>query len=127
MDGIGAPLTNISAPLDFGVDRKTFRPWFSFAALTELLTVQVNGLVYMNFSRAWEDRLSDGSNVADVRCEYRHPSVDELEEYAWQINSFTDLPRLTIISIDGDLCITIICESYEVAREPLSRKFPGMV
>src|SRR5712691_5786476 len=127
MDDKSTQLRNISALLEFGVDHKTFRPWFSFAALTELLTVHVNGLVYMGFSRAWEDRFSDDSAVMEVHCEYRHVSEEELGKYAWQVNAPTDLPKMTIINVEGHLCVKIICESYDIALEPLSRKFSNMV
>jgi hypothetical protein len=128
MDDESTLLRNISALLEFGVDPKTFRPWFSFAALTELLTVRVNGLVYMDFSRAWACRFCEDSNVMEVRCECRHLSDDELDKYGrWRVDAPTDLPKLTIITVEGDLHVNIICESYDIVLEPLSQRFPYMV
>jgi len=118
---------SIAALLDFGVDPKTMRPWFSFAALTQLLTLRVNGLVYMGFSRYWEDRCSDDSDVLEVKCEYRHLAKGELDGYGFRVDDPTAMPRLTVITIEGPLNMKIICESYEVSLEPLSRKFPSMV
>ncbi len=127
MDENFAQLKNIAALLDFGVDTKTFQPWFSFAALTQLLTLHVNGLVYMGFSRAWSERFSNDSNVMEVRCECRHLSTDELGKYVYQVDSPEAMPRLTVITVHGDLNLEIICDSFKITLEPLSQKFPDMV
>ena len=54
------------------------RPRFSFTALTDLLTLHVNGVVYMGFSRDWDDRFSDDSHVLEVRCDKRRLSKGDL-------------------------------------------------
>ena len=118
---------SISALLEFGVDPKTMRPWFSFAALTQLLTLHVNGIVYMGFSRDWDDRFSDDSDVLEVTCENRLLSREDLGGYGFRVDDSSSMPKLTVITIEGPLNIKIICDSYEISTEPLSRKFPNMV
>jgi hypothetical protein len=118
---------SISALLDFGVDSKTMRPWLSFAAGTQLLTLHVNGLVYMTFSRDWDYRFSDESDVLEVQCEYRKLTEEDLAGYRWRFTSSSVLPELTIIRIESPLFLKIICESYEISLEPLNRKFPNLV
>jgi hypothetical protein len=118
---------SISALLDYGVDPKTMRPWFSFAALTQLLTLHVNGVVYMGFSRDWDDRFSDDSDVLEVKCENRYLSRRDLDGYGFRVDDSAAMPKLTVLTIEGPLQMKIICESFEVSVEPLSRKFPSMV
>jgi hypothetical protein len=128
MDDKSTQLRNISALLDYGVDPRTFSPWLSFACLTDLLTIHVKGLVYMGFSRDWPVRFCSDSGVIEVRCEYRHLSEEELVRYGrWRVNSPTDLPKLTVVIVEGPLYVEIVCESYDIALEPLSRKYPDMV
>jgi hypothetical protein len=126
-DGMQLQDYSISALLDFGVDPKTMRPWFSFAALDRLLTIHVNGLVYMGLSRDWDDRFSDDSHVLEVKCEKRRLSEGDLGGYEFRVDDSTAMPQLTVITIEGSVNIKIICDSYEVDLEPLDRKFPGMV
>ena len=125
----GMPLQDdsISALLDYGVDPQTMRPWLSFAALDQLLTIHINGAVYMGFSRDWDDRFSDDSHVLEVTCENRRLSKEDLSGYGFRVDDATAMPELTVITIEGPLNVKIICESYEVSREPLNRKFPSMV
>jgi len=118
---------SISALLDFGVDPKTMRPWLSFAAGIQLLTLHVNGLVYMAFSRDWDYRFSDDSDVLEVQCEHRKLTEEDLAGYGWRLTSSSVMPNLTIIRIEGPLHVRIICESYEIDLEPLNHKFPKMV
>jgi hypothetical protein len=118
---------SISALLDMGVDTKTFCPWFKFAALTQLLTLRVAGMVYMTFSHAWEDRFSDGTNVVEVSSERRGITIDDLSGYAWDGPLPQVTPELVLIKVHGDLNITIICDSFEVALEPLNLQYPHMV
>lgn len=118
---------SISALLDFGVDTKTMRPWFSFAAMTQLLTLRINGLVYMGFSRYWEDRFSDDSDVLDVQCEYRQIAEQELGGYRFKVDDLKAMPKLMVLTIEGPLNVRIICESYDVSLEPLSYKFPELL
>jgi hypothetical protein len=118
---------SISALLEYGIDPKTMRPWFSFAALTQLLTLHINGIVYMGLSRDWDDRFSDDAHVLEVRCENRHLSKQDLGGYRFRVDDSSLMPKLTIITIEGPLNIMIICDSYEISTEPLSRKFPNMV
>jgi hypothetical protein len=118
---------SISALLAFGVDPKTMRPWFSFAARTQLLTLYVHGVVYIGFSRYWEDRFADDSDVLEVQCEYRQLSQEELGQYAFRVDDPTAIPQLTVIRIEGPLNVNIICESYEISLEPLRCKFPSLV
>jgi hypothetical protein len=118
---------SISALLDFGVDPKTMRPWFSFAALNQLLTLHINGLVFMGFSRYWEDRFSDDSDVLEVQCEARQFSEEELSGYGFRVDDPAAIPKLRVITVEGPLHVKIICESYEFSLEPLNRKFPNMV
>jgi len=118
---------SISALLDFGVDSKTMRPWFSFAALDRLLTIHVDGMVYMGLSRDWDDRLSDDSYVLGVTCEKRQLSEGDLGGYEFRVDDSTAMPVLTVISIEGAINLKIICESYRFDLEPLNRRFPGMV
>ncbi len=69
---------SISALLDMGVDTKTFCPWFKFAALTNLLTLRVVGLVYMSCSRAWEDRfVAEDTRMLWKSCNERRKMTSE--------------------------------------------------
>ena len=98
------------------------RPWFSFAALTQLLTLQITGVVYMGFSRYWEDRFTDDSDVLEVGCETRYLSREELGGYGFRVDDPASLPKLTIITVEGSLNVKIICDSYEVGLEPLHQE-----
>jgi hypothetical protein len=116
----------LSALLDFGVDPKTMRPWFSFATSSELLTLRINGLVHMGFSRCWEERFSDDSDVLEVVCETRRFSRDELGGYGFRVGDPEAMPELTVITIEGPLNVKVFCESYEIDLEPPDRRFPAM-
>ncbi len=105
---------SISALLDLGVDRRTMQPWFAFDSATGRLTLQIQGLVYMGFSRDWVDRFSDDTGVLEVRCGRRRITTDEIERYAFLVDSPASLPELTVIEIEGPLNVTIICDSYEM-------------
>jgi len=118
---------SISVLLGMGVDEKSLCPWFKFAALTQLLTLRVVGLVYMSCSRAWEDRFSNSSSVMEISNEKRMLTSEDFVGYAWNEPSPHSVPELVVIKVDGDLNLTVICESFEVALEPLSRQFPHMV
>jgi hypothetical protein len=118
---------SISALLNFGVDPRGFRPWFAFAAQTQLLTVHIDGLVYMGFSRDWTDRFSDDSDVMEVQCEKRRLTDEELEKYDFQLEATDTIPELTIITVQGNLVVKIICDSYSICLEPLTKRYPQMV
>lgn len=121
-------LRNISALLDYGVNPKTFSPWLTFASLSDLLTIHINGLIYMSFSRDWILRHCGDSGVREVRCERRRLSEEELIKYGrWRINFPSDLPEFTIITVEGDLYMEVFCESYDITFEPLNLKYPDMV
>lgn len=118
---------SISALLDMCTDERTFCPWFKFAALTQLLTLRVVGLVHMSCSRAWEDRFACDSNVLEISNERRKLTTEDLSGYPWNEPSLETIPELTVIKIDGGLIITVICDSFDVALEPLSRQYPHMI
>ncbi len=118
---------SISALLDMGVDERTFCPWFKFAALTQLLTLRVVGLVHMSCSRAWRVRFAGDSNVLEISNERRKLTPEDLSGYAWNEPSPELIPELVVIHIEGGLIITVICDSFEVALEPLSRQYPHMI
>jgi len=118
---------SISALLDMGVDERNFCPWFKFSALTQLLTLRVVGLVHMSCSRAWEDRFAGDSNVLEISNDRRKLTSGDLSGYPWNEPSLEAIPELTVIKIEGGLIMTVICDSFEVALEPLSRQYPHMV
>ena len=118
---------SISALLDMGVDERTFCPWFKFSALTQLLTLRVVGLVHMSWSRAWEDRFAGDSNVLEISNERRKLTFGDLSGYPWNEPTLVSIPELTVIKIEGGLNITVICDSFEMALEPLSLQYPHMV
>jgi len=118
---------SISALLDMGVDERTFCPWFKFCALWQLLTLRVVGLVHMRFSRSWEYRFEQDSNVLEISNEKRKLTAEDLSGYAWNEPSPELIPELVVIHIEGDLNITLICDSFDVALEPLSLQYPQMV
>jgi len=118
---------SISALLDMGVDERTFCPWFKFAALSQLLTLRVVGLVHMSCSRAWGDRFADDSSVMEISNKRRKLTPEDLSGYAWNEPSPQSMPELVVIKVEGDLNLTVICDSFEVALEPLSRQYPHMV
>lgn len=108
---------SISALLDFGVDRRTMQPWFAFDSASGRLTLRIRGLVYMGFSRDWEDRFSDDAGVLEVRCGRRRITPDEIERYAFLGYSPATLPELSVVEIEGPLNVTILCESYEMTSD----------
>jgi hypothetical protein len=118
---------SISALLGMGVDERTFCPWFKFAALSQLMTLRVVGLVYMSCSRAWRYRMDIDSNVMEISSKKRMLTPEDLSGYAWSELSPQMMPELVVIKVAGDLNLTIICDSFEVALEPLNRQFPHMV
>lgn len=118
---------SISALLDMGVDERTFCPWFKFSALTQLLTLRVVGFVHMSCSRAWEDRFADDSDVLEISNERRKLTAWDLQGYGWNEPSLESIPELTVIHLEGGLIMTVICDSFEVALEPLSRQYPHMI
>jgi hypothetical protein len=118
---------SISALLDMGVEAKTFRPWFKFAALTQLLTLRVVGLVFMSFSRDYTFQFSEDTNVFEVECERRRMTAEELQMYGFQVESHQSVPEMTVMKVHGDLNITVICDSIEVSFEPLNQQYPDMV
>jgi hypothetical protein len=118
---------SISALLEMGVDERTFCPWFKFSALTQLLTLRVVGLVHMSCSRAWEDRFAGDSNVLEISNERRKLTFGDLSGYPWNEPTLVSIPELTVIKIEGGLNITVICDSFEMALEPLSLQYPHMV
>ena len=118
---------SISALLGMGVDERTFCPWFKFAALSQLLTLRVVGLVHMSCSQAWEYRFSDDSNVMEISNVRSRLTPEDLSGYAWNEPSPQSMPELVVIKVEGDLNLTVICDSFEVALEPLSRQYPHMV
>jgi len=118
---------SISALLDMGVDEKTFCPWFKFSSLKQLLTLQVIGFVHLSVSRAWEARFGDDSDVLEISNERRKLTPADLSGYAWNEPSPESIPELVVIHIEGDLIITVICDSFEVAFEPLSIQYPYMI
>lgn len=118
---------SISALLDMGVDERTFCPWFKFAALSQLLTLRVVGLVHMSCSRQWRDRFDDDSHVIEISNKRGRLTPEELSGYAWNEESPLSMPELVVIKVEGDLNLTLICDSFEVALEPLSRQYPHIV
>ena len=118
---------SISALLDMGVDERTFCPWFKFAALSQLLTLRVVGLVHMSCSRAWRYRFDDDSHVIEISNKRGRLTPEELSGYDWNEESPLSMPELVLIKVEGDLNLTIICDSFEVALEPLSRQYPHIV
>ncbi|WP_165250958.1 hypothetical protein [Paludisphaera soli] len=118
---------SITAILNFGVDPRTMKPWFEFAALDQLLTVSFNGVVHMRFSRDWDDRFSDDSDVLEVQSESRKPSEDDLQGYDYSVEDLKAFPELQIITIFGALHVKIICESFETRSEPLAIKYPYII
>ena len=118
---------SISALLDMGVDERTFCPWFKFCALMQLLTLRVVGLVHMSCSRAWEDRFAGDSDVLEISTARRKLTREDLLGYDWNEQSPELIPELVVIHIEGGLNITVICDSFEVALEPLSLQYPHMV
>jgi hypothetical protein len=118
---------SISALLEMGVDAETFCPWFKFAALTQLLTLRVIGLVHLSCSRAWRDRFADDSNVMEISNEKRKLTREDLSGYAWIEPSPQSVPELVVIRVEGDLNLTVICDSFDVALEPLNQQYPHMV
>jgi hypothetical protein len=115
---------SISALLGMGADARTFQPWFKFAALSKLLTLRVKGLVFMTLSRDDTFRFSEETNVMEVECERRRMNADELRCYGFQVGAPQSMPELAVVKVHGDLNITILCDSYEVSLEPLSRQYP---
>lgn len=118
---------SISALLGMGVDENSFCHWFKFAALTQLLTLRVVGLVHMNCSRAWGDRFADDSDIMEITNKRRKPTFEDLLGYAWIEPSLHSLPELVVIKVEGDLNLTVICDSFEVTLEPLSQQYPHMI
>jgi len=118
---------SISALLGMGVDERTFSHWFKFAALSELLTLRVIGLVHMSCSRAWRYRFDDNTHVMEISNERRKITPDDLTGYPWHEPSMQLMPELIVIRVEGDLNVTVICDSFEVALEPLCLQYPHMV
>jgi len=118
---------SIAALLDMGVDDGTFCPWFKFCALRQLLTLRVTGFVHMSCSRSWEYRFDDDTDVMEISNERRKLTQKDLLGYAWNEPSLELIPELVVIHIEGGLNITVICDSFEVALEPLSLQYPNIV
>ena len=67
------------------------------------------------------------SNVMEISSTKRTLTPEDLSGYAWSEQSPQLMPELVVIKVAGDLNLTIICDSFEVALEPLNRQFPHMV
>jgi hypothetical protein len=63
----------------------------------------------------------------EISSKKRMLTPEDLSGYAWSELSPQMMPELVVIKVAGDLNLTIICDSFEVALEPLNRQFPHMV
>lgn len=115
---------SISAVLGFGSNRNTLNPWFHLLAMESLLIVSLFGTVQMSVFRDSDDLNSDDLSVIDVNCDLRMAEMSDFASYPWGWNSMQMAKPFWFIEFYGTITFQMVCERYEVVREPLSLRYP---